>query len=159
LINQQLLKKVSNELIKNNITIATAESCTGGYLAHNLTNISGSSEFFERGVITYSNQSKIDILGVSEQSIKEYGAVSEQTAKEMAIGIKNNANVNLGISTTGIAGPSGGTKEKPVGLVFIGIAFKDKIKAKKFNFSGERFQIKVQTCNSALKTILENIIR
>ena len=157
MIDKQLLRKVSEKLKEKHLTIATAESCTGGLLAHTLTNISGSSEYFNRGVISYSNQSKIDLLIVSEDTLKKFGAVSKQTAKEMAIGIKEKAKVDIGISTTGIAGPSGGTKEKPVGLVYIGIADSKNVKINKFNFDGDRLQNKESTCNEALKMILEFI--
>jgi len=157
-INLQLLNKASDELKNQNLTIATAESCTGGLLAHTLTNISGSSEYFERGIISYSNKSKMELLGVPEKTLKEYGAVSEQTAKAMAIGIKERSNVDVGISTTGIAGPTGGTKEKPVGLVYIGIAISKKVEVKRFVFSGDRLQNKENTCIAALELLLENII-
>jgi len=157
MIDEQLLKKTSNKLKKKHLSIATAESCTGGLLAHTLTNISGSSEYFDRGVISYSNQSKINLLEVTENTLKKYGAVSEQTAREMAIGIKEKANVDIGISTTGIAGPTGGTKEKPVGLVYIGIADSKNIKINKFVFKGNRLQNKENTCNEALKMLLKFI--
>lgn len=157
MIDKQLLKKVSDKLKEKHLTIATAESCTGGLLAHILTNISGSSEYFDRGVISYSNQSKINLLDVSEDTLIKHGAVSKQTAKEMAIGIKEKAKVDIGISTTGIAGPTGGTKEKPVGLVYIGIADSKNMKINKFNFKGERLQNKESTCNEAIKMLLEII--
>ncbi len=155
MIDVQLLKKVSDKLKKKHLSIATAESCTGGLLAHTLTNISGSSEYFNRGVVSYSNQSKIDLLDVTENTLKIHGAVSKQTAEEMAIGIKKKANADIGISTTGIAGPTGGTKEKPVGLVYIGIADSKNVKINKFNFKGDRLQNKENTCNEALKMLLE----
>ena len=115
------------------------------------------SEYFERGVISYSNQSKIDLLDVTENTLKKHGAVSKQTAEEMAIGIKKKANVDIGISTTGIAGPTGGTKDKPVGLVYIGIADSKNLKINKFNFKGNRLENKENTCNEALKMLLEFI--
>jgi len=157
--DERILKNVSDQLRKNNLTVATAESCTGGLLAHLLTNISGSSEYFERGVITYSNKSKMELLGIPQETIKEYGAVSKQTAKAMAIGIKEQANVDIGISTTGIAGPTGGTKEKPVGLVYIGIATSRKTEVKRFLFSKDRLQNKEKTCYKALEFLLETITK
>lgn len=157
MIDTQLLTKVSDKLKKNGLKIATAESCTGGLLAHTLTNISGSSEYFEMGIISYSNQSKIEVLDVPFEIIEKHGAVSKEVAKAMAIGIKNKAGTNIGISTTGIAGPTGGTLEKPVGLVYIGIAGIKDIDIKKFLFSGNRLQNKRSTCTEALKMILENI--
>jgi len=156
-IDTKLLKKVSDKLKKQCLNIATAESCTGGLLAHSLTNISGSSDYFDRGVVTYSNKSKIELLGVSKKTLEEYGAVSEQTAKAMTLEIKNRSKVDIGIATTGIAGPTGGTKEKPVGLVYIGIATSEKVEIKKFNFSGDRLQNKENTCNAALKMLLKHI--
>lgn len=159
MIDESLLNTVSNKLKKKNLSIATAESCTGGLLAHLLTNISGSSEYFERGVVTYSNISKIELLGIPKETIKEYGAVSEETARAMAIGIKERSNVDIGISTTGIAGPTGGTKEKPVGLVYIGIATSKNTQVKRFIFSEKRVQNKERACNEALKFLLDAITR
>ena len=159
MIDESLLNTVSNKLKKKNLSIATAESCTGGLLAHLLTNISGSSEYFERGVVTYSNISKIELLGIPKETIKEYGAVSEETARAMAIGIKERSNVDIGISTTGIAGPTGGTKEKPVGLVYIGIATSKNPQVKRFIFSEKRVQNKERACNEALKFLLDAITR
>jgi len=155
--DENLLKTISMKLKKRNISIATAESCTGGLLAHLLTNISGSSEYFNRGVVTYSNISKIELLGVSQETIQEYGAVSKETASAMAIGIKERSNVDIGISTTGIAGPTGGTKEKPIGLVYIGISTPKETKVKRFIFTKNRLQNKEQTCYEALKILLETI--
>ena len=155
--DESLLKTISMKLKKRNISIATAESCTGGLLAHLLTNISGSSEYFDRGVVTYSNISKIELLGVSQETIQEYGAVSKETASAMAIGIKERSNVDIGISTTGISGPTGGTKEKPVGLVYIGISTPKETKVKQFIFTKNRLQNKEQTCYEALKILLETI--
>lgn len=157
MIDENLVKIISNRLTQLNISIATAESCTGGLLAHLLTNISGSSKYFERGVVTYSNKSKIELLGVNKDLIERYGAVSEETAKFMAQGIKNKSNVDIGISTTGIAGPTGGTKEKPVGLVFIGIATSKNIIVKRFILSKNRLKNKELTCNESLKFLLEII--
>ena len=157
--DERILKNVSDQLRKNNLTVATAESCTGGLLAHLLTNISGSSEYFDRGVVTYSNKSKIELLGVPQETINEYGAVSKQTAEAMAVGIKKQAKVDIGISTTGIAGPAGGTKEKPVGLVYIVIATSKNVDANRFLFSKDRLQNKEKTCYKALELLLETITK
>lgn len=157
MIKKDLLIKVSNNLKKQRLSIATAESCTGGLLAHTLTNVSGSSDYFERGVVSYSNISKVDLLGISEDILKNHGAVSEQTAEAMAIGIKKISNVNIGLSTTGIAGPTGGTKDKPVGLVYIGIATPSGVEVRSYHFSGDRFQNKVSTCNEALQLLFDHI--
>ena len=155
--DKELINKISNELKKQHLTVATAESCTGGLLAHTLTNISGSSDYFKRGVVAYSNKSKTELLGVSKDILKQYGAVSKQTAEAMAIGIKERSNTDIGISTTGIAGPTGGTKDKPVGLVYIGIAALKKVEVRKFLFKGDRIQNKDSTCNAALQLLIDNI--
>ena len=156
-MNEDLLRTISNELKKKNLTIATAESCTGGLVAHQLTNISGSSEYFERGVVSYSNKSKIEMLDVPKETLEQYGAVSKEIAQAMAQGIKNKSQVDIGISTTGVAGPTGGTKEKPVGLVYIGIAKENYVDVKRFLFTGNRIQNKEKTCHEVLHFILETI--
>ena len=155
LVDIKLVNKVSDELKKQKVTIATAESCTGGLLAHTLTNISGSSEYFDRGVVSYSNKSKQDLLGVSNQLIAQYGAVSKEVAENMANGIRQTAMVQYAIATTGIAGPTGGTKEKPVGLVYIAIATKDRVYVKDFLFSGSRLTNKENTVTAALEFLLK----
>jgi PncC family amidohydrolase len=155
LVDIKLVNKVSDELKKQKRTIATAESCTGGLLAHTLTNISGSSEYFDRGVISYSNEAKQDLLDVPTQLLKQYGAVSKDVAESMAIGIRRRASVDYGLATTGIAGPMGGTRNKPVGLVFIAIATKDEVTVKRFLFSGDRLANKESTVTAALEFLLE----
>jgi PncC family amidohydrolase len=155
LIEEDLLKEVSDQLKKQRLTVATAESCTGGLIAHTLTNISGSSNYFDRGIVSYSNEAKMEVLGVPEDLLREYGAVSEQVAKAMAEGVKTKSNVDIGIATTGIAGPTGGTKEKPVGLVYIAISTSKGTIVKRFQFSGDRLQNKESTCNAALQMLLD----
>ncbi len=155
MIDKKLLNNIFSRLSKLNLVIATAESCTGGLIAHTLTNISGSSNYFDRGLITYSNRAKIELLDVSEEIINQKGAVSFEVAKAMAEGIRKKSKVDIGISTTGIAGPTGGTKEKPVGLVFIGISTKKETIVKKFQFKGNRLQNKESTCIEALKLLLD----
>ena len=157
MVDIKLLNKVSDELKKHQVTIATAESCTGGLLAHTLTNVSRSSEYFDRGVISYSNTAKIELLGIPEQLLTKYGAVSKQVAAAMAKAIQQRAQVDIGIATTGIAGPTGGTKDKPVGLVFIGVCTKDTVVVKEFLFSGDRLANKDSTCTAALEFLLETI--
>lgn len=159
LVDINLVNKVSDELKKHQVTIATAESCTGGLLAHILTNISGSSAYFDRGVISYSNKSKQEVLGVPEELLKKHGAVSREIAEAMAQGIRQRASVNYGLATTGIAGPTGGTKDKPVGLVYIAIATKDYVTVKRFLFSGDRLTNKESTCTSALELLLDVLSR
>ena len=141
-------------LIKKKLTIATAESCTGGLIANRITNIPGSSKYFESGLITYSNQSKIELLNVPEDIIKQNGAVSRECARAMALGIKALVKTDLGLAVTGIAGPSGGIPEKPVGLVYIAFALDDSIEIREFKFNGNRLEIKQQTSDEALKLIL-----
>jgi PncC family amidohydrolase len=158
-IDGNLLNKISLLLKKQKLKIATAESCTGGLIGHTLTNVSGASDYFDRGVISYSNKSKSELLGVPERLIEKYGAVSNPVAKAMAEGIKIKSEVDIGISTTGIAGPTGGTKEKPVGLVFIAISTKDNVIVKKFQFSGNRIQNKYDTCKAALEMLYEVLKR
>jgi len=153
--NKEILGKISIILKEKGLKIATAESCTGGLIAHNLTNISGSSDYFDRGIVSYSNRAKIDVLGVSKDLLNEYGAVSKQVAKEMAEGVRKRSNVDIGVATTGIAGPTGGTKDKPVGLVYIAISIKNKTLVKKFQFSGNRFENKESTLNATLKMLLD----
>jgi len=155
LVDKKLVNKVSDELKKHQVTVATAESCTGGLLAHTLTNISGSSEYFDQGVISYSNKAKIELLGIPEGLIKRHGAVSEEVAAAMAQAIQQRASVDYGLSTTGIAGPTGGTKEKPVGLVYIAIATKNSVVVKRFLFSGERLSNKESSCTAALELLLK----
>jgi nicotinamide-nucleotide amidase len=157
LVDIKLVNKVSDDLKKHQVTIATAESCTGGLLAHTLTNVSGSSENFDRGVICYSNIAKMELLNIPEQLLTNYGAVSKQVATAMAKAIQQRAQVDIGIATTGIAGPTGGTKDKPVGLVFIGVSTKDTVVVKEFRFSGDRLTNKDSTCTAALEFLLETI--
>ena len=158
-IDGTLLNKISLILKTQNLKIATAESCTGGLIAHTLTNISGASDYFDRGVVSYSNKSKTELLGVPEKLIDKYGAVSNPVAKAMADGIRVKSEVDIGISTTGIAGPTGGTKEKPVGLVFIAISTKDNVSVKKYQFGGNRIQNKYDTCKAALDMLYDNLKR
>ena len=157
LIDENLLKKVSNLLKEKNLTVATAESCTGGLIAHTLTNISGSSNYFDRGIVSYSNIAKNELLGVPEDILKKYGAVSKEVAKIMAESIRIKSQVDIGLSTTGIAGPTGGTKEKPVGLVFIAISTSQGTYIRRYQFNGNRFQNKEHTCNAALWMILNHL--
>jgi len=157
LVDIKLINKVSDELKKHHVTIATAESCTGGLLAHILTNVSGSSEYFDCGVISYSNTAKIRLLGVPNQLLKNYGAVSKEVAAAMAKAIQQRAEVTYGLATTGIAGPTGGTKDKPIGLVYIAISTKDTVVVKQCFFSGDRLTNKESTCTVALELVLETL--
>jgi len=148
-----LVEIVAQKLVSNNQTISVAESCTGGLLANTLTNVSGSSAYFKRGVVTYNNAAKMDLLNVSSETLRAHGAVSEETAIEMARGILVSGQSDLGVSTTGIAGPTGGSDEKPVGLVYVGIATRSKACAKRFLFAGDRIGNKERTVQAALALV------
>lgn len=145
--NESIEEVFFKQLKKNHMTVAFCESCTGGLVSSRFTAIPGASQVFERGIVTYSNNSKIEELNVKESTLKTYGAVSEETAKEMAIGLLNKSNVDMALSITGIAGPTGGTKDKPVGLVYIGLASKDKSYVIKNIFTGSRQDIQNKAAN------------
>ncbi len=135
---KERLKHIIKVFTGRKIQIAVAESCTGGYISHNITNIPGASKVFERGVVTYSNKSKIDILNVDPDVLLEYGAVSEPVARQMAENLRVIANVDISVSATGIAGPTGTTPEKPIGLVYIGFSTKKETIVNKFVFNTDR---------------------
>ncbi len=137
-------------LCENDITISTAESCTGGLLTAKIINVPGISEFFKEGFITYSNKAKRKTLDVSKSTIRKEGAVSEQTAKEMATGAAMKADTDMAVSVTGNAGPDA-AEDKPVGRVYIGIYLKGKVKAFKYDFEGTRNEIRTQAADEALK--------
>ncbi len=145
--------EVGKILRKRKLTLAVAESCTGGLISSRITDISGSSDYFIMGIVAYSNEIKENILGVSAKSIKKYGAVSKQVALEMAGGVKLFAGTNIGIAATGIAGPRGGTKSKPVGLVYIALSTNKKRIIKEFRFKGTRIEVKSQATQAALRLI------
>ena len=137
------LENVLGEMLVNKkLTIATAESCTGGMVAATLINYPGISSVFMEGAVTYSNEAKINRLGVKVETLDKYGAVSSEVAAEMAQGIAKTAGTNIGISTTGIAGPDGGSDEKPVGLVYVGLYMNGEVKTKMLRLSGERQEIR-----------------
>jgi|TARA_B110000259_G_scaffold186645_1_gene238421 nicotinamide-nucleotide amidase len=143
-------KHLSELLISRGLTISVAESCTGGSLSSSLTSISGASSYFNCGYITYSNQSKIDMLGVKPESIEIYGAVSEKVAHEMVMGSSQRSLSNIAVSITGIAGPSGGSALKPVGMVCIGFFFNDDVTTTTQFFKGSRSDIVSQSITYAL---------
>jgi len=149
---------VAKLLKEKGLTISTAESCTGGLIAKRLTDIPGSSRYMERGVVTYSNHSKEEMLNVPARTIIETGAVSKETAKAMAEGVRWAAKTDLGISVTGIAGPEGGTVAKPVGLVYIGLAAPDGVNVKGFNFIGSRDSIRFSASQRALDILRRYLI-
>lgn len=145
-------------LYKRKLKIATAESCTGGLIAATITEIPGSSQIFERGFITYSNQSKIELLTVPTFYLEDYGAVSRETAVAMAEGAILMSKADIGISVTGIAGPEGGTEDKPVGTIFIGLAIKGKnTKFEQHHFTGSRHLIRTQTVEAAFDMVMKSL--
>lgn len=145
-------------LLENKLTVAVAESCTGGEISSKLIDFPGISSAFLEGFVTYSNEAKIRSLGVLENTLNKYGAVSAETAEEMARGAALRAGSDIGISTTGVAGPSGGTKEKPVGLVYIGVYYKGKTQVRKLNYPGLRATIRERASNAALD-LMNRIIK
>lgn len=144
---------VSKMLIEKNLTISTAESCTGGLVSATLINYPGISSVFIEGCVTYSNESKINRLGVNSNTLKIHGAVSEETAREMVEGVAKNLNTNVAISTTGIAGPDGGTIDKPVGLVYIGIYINGKTTVNKYILKGNREDIRLGATKNAINDL------
>lgn len=158
-IDEEELEEVIGKLLtEKGLTISVAESCTGGLIANRITNVPGSSKYFERGVVTYSNKSKIELLGVPQELIVRHGAVSEQVAKAMAELVRIISKTDIGISTTGIAGPSGGTADKPVGLVWIGYSDKNETFAQKFHFGDIRLNTKIRASQSSMEIVRNKIL-
>ncbi|MFX0030725.1 MAG: CinA family protein [Candidatus Hermodarchaeota archaeon] len=136
------IEKIIRYFIQNGLKIAIAESCTGGYISHMITNISGASNVFERGIICYSNEAKIELLNVNPDSLEKHGAVSESVVKQLAYNMRTLAKVDIGIGISGIAGPTGGTPEKPIGTVYIGFSTKEDDVVQRFNLKGDRIKFK-----------------
>lgn len=155
---KSLSKTVGEFLMKNGITVASAESCTGGLIASMLTEIPGISDVFKMGLVTYSNEAKRELLGVKNTTLDTYGAVSEETAKEMCEGLARISGCDLNVSVTGIAGPDGGTAEKPVGLVYIGICYKGKTRIVKNRFNGARKRIQLRSAVKAFAMMREAVL-
>jgi nicotinamide-nucleotide amidase len=151
----QLEEKVFQKLTKAGLTLTLAESCTGGLIANRLTNVPGASSFFLLGITAYDNAAKVKILGVPAGLIKKHGAVSAQVAQAMAQGARRLLKTDYGLSVTGIAGPTGGTIAKPVGLVFIALSTASKTTVKKHLFRGTRLSIKKQAAHTALKMLIK----
>ncbi len=156
LVKPDLVDQLFIKLQHKKWNLVTAESCTGGMIATAITDKAGSSSIFDRGFVTYSNQSKIDCLGVSADTLKKHGAVSMRTAEEMAKGALDHSEAKVSIAVTGIAGPDGGTPQKPVGLVYIGYGIKGGVvQAKAFNFTNvSREEVRLQTTREAFKILL-----
>jgi nicotinamide-nucleotide amidase len=148
--NESMEDVVGARLSEEDLTVSVAESCTGGLVGHRLTNVAGSSSYFQGGVIVYTNQSKRQLLSVSHRTLETYGAVSDHTVREMAVGVRKRFNSDIGLAITGIAGPDGGRPEKPVGTVHIGLASLDEVISKRYHFWGNREQVKLNSSTMAL---------
>ncbi len=151
----EIEEKFVQTLAEMGLTISTAESCTGGMLASRIIDVSGASDVYSEGFITYSNEAKMKYLNVKEETLENYGAVSKETVLEMADGCCRATGSDVALVTSGIAGPGGGTAEKPVGLVFIGCAYKDQVIAREFRFDGDRYQIRKQAVDEAIVMAVE----
>lgn len=150
------LEAVVGQLLRaRNLRLATAESCTGGLIGDRVTNVPGSSDYFLGGVIAYANQVKMGQLGVKPETLERHGAVSEQTVREMARGVRAALSAEVGLSVSGIAGPGGGTADKPVGLTWIGLSAPGVEWARRFVFQGDRLAVKGQAARAALELLLE----
>lgn len=147
-------ERVIERLKELQLTVTTAESCTGGLIAARLVNVAGASQVFGRGFVTYANEAKEEELGVKHETLQQYGAVSKQTVKQMARGAAAHGKADVAIAVTGLAGPDGGTREKPVGLVYVGIFYKDKVYWQKFHFKGNRSTIRELTVVNSLQNML-----
>ena len=156
---EEKIKSIILKCLESEVKIVTAESCTGGMLAACITSVSGASKIFDRGFVTYSNDSKIEMLNVGQNTIKDFGAVSKETAMEMARGALTNSNAQVGVSITGIAGPTAEGSEKPIGTVYVCIinAKKADLKNKKYNFLGARGDVRKETIISTVSEIIEII--
>ena len=154
-----LAEEVGKLLSSRKLKLAVAESCTGGRLGDLITDVPGSSDYFEGGVVSYSNHAKVDMLGVDPKVLSSKGAVSEAVALEMADGARERLHADVGVGITGIAGPAGGTPEKPVGLVYIAVTSEDSSTCSKNNFSGSRSEIKDQSANRALEMLRDFVTK
>ncbi|MBK5190286.1 MAG: CinA family protein [Methanosarcinales archaeon] len=151
-------EEVGDALRKRGLTLATAESCTGGLVGHRITNVSGSSDYYKGGVIAYANEVKEKHLHVARETLEEKGAVSAECAREMASGVRTLLSSDIGISTTGIAGPTGGTPDKPVGLVYIALATKEYVDYEKHIFHKDREGNKREAADAALEMLKRHIL-
>jgi nicotinamide-nucleotide amidase len=155
---QQLVKQLAAELLRKQQKVCTAESCTGGLIAKTFTDLAGSSDWFDRGFVTYSNAAKSEMLGVPASLIEDYGAVSEAIASAMASGALRHSEADYAIAVTGVAGPGGGSGEKPVGTVWIAVAFKDELGAQCHHFDGDRAAVREATLRAGLESLLERLV-
>ncbi|WP_435069168.1 CinA family protein [Haloplanus sp. C73] len=157
-------RRLGDRLRERDETVAVAESLTGGLVGSLLTDVPGSSDYFDRSVVAYSNDAKLDALGVTRESLDDHGAVSAPVAREMARGVRDDAETTWGVATTGIAGPTGGTEEKPVGLVFVGVAYAAPwgsgdsfARATRRVFDGDRSTVKSESARWALRTLADEM--
>jgi len=158
--NGETMEEIIGKLLtQSSRTVSLAESCTGGLIAERLTDVPGSSRYFMEGAVTYSNEAKIARLGVKPKTLEEFGAVSSQTAEEMAAGMREKAGTDYAISVTGIAGPDGGSDDKPVGTVFIGLSDSRGVRSMKFTFPGDRFMIRWRSSQAALDFLRRRILK
>jgi PncC family amidohydrolase len=147
--------RVGELLRKRGLSLAVAESCTGGLIGHRITNVAGSSTYFIGGVISYANEAKVRLLGVRDETLEKHGAVSRETVLEMACGVRSKCAADVGIAVSGIAGPGGGTPDKPVGTVWIGLSTPDEEQAWSYRLQGDRLQIKEAAAERALEHLVE----
>ena len=154
---QQQLQNLASNLSTQNLKVTCAESCTGGLLAANLTRLPGSSAWFDMGFVTYSNEAKQQMLNVNPTTLAHYGAVSEEVVREMALGALISSKADYALSISGIAGPAGGSEDKPVGLVWFGLASKKRIWAESKIFNGDRDQIRAQAVQHAVQLLLSKL--
>lgn len=157
-IREKLIKDLMEHLMENKLTISTAESCTGGWIASAIVDQPGVSEIFHEGYVTYSNEAKEKLLGVSHETIFNYGVVSEQTAKEMAQGAARSAEADIALSSTGVAGPGGGSEEHPVGEVYLGCYLRGRTKAVRMLGKGNRTEIRRQAVERAFVLLQEMLM-
>ena len=150
-----LVERLATQLQQRQWMLATAESCTGGLIAGACTDLSGSSNWFERGFVSYSNTAKNELLGVDMALIQKHGAVSEEVAQAMAAGALARSRAQVAVAVTGVAGPTGGTPDKPVGLVWFGFALRERVLAEKMHFPGDRAAVRAATVQHALRRLTE----
>ena len=154
---KKLAQKLGSILQQKGLYVSTVESCTGGGIAYAITSVSGSSSWFNQGYVTYSNESKHSLVGVNANTLQNFGAVSQQTVEEMASGCREKSGADLSVSVSGIAGPTGGTDEKPVGTVWMGISRRDgKLISRRFLFDGDRDSVRMQTIICALEALIDS---
>jgi nicotinamide-nucleotide amidase len=156
--SEQLTKQLASALLLGQQKICTAESCTGGLIAKTFTDLAGSSDWFERGFVTYSDQAKSEMLAVPASLIEDYGAVSEAVATAMASGALHHSNADFSVAVTGVAGPAGGSDDKPVGTVWIALASAEQMLAKRYQFEGDRQAVRTATMQTAIELLLDLVM-